>query len=83
MSMNVGTMKECRDFVRFYINVEKDKKGFFTLNQHAVANAYGLNSGSISYCLKDLINKGAIRKVKSHATGRPAVYQVVNQEVSA
>ena len=77
MSLRLGTMKECREFIKGFISIKADRKGHFSVNQHEVANTYGLNSGHISVCLKDLINDGKIRKVKPHGYRKPAVYQVV------
>ncbi|SHJ82195.1 helix-turn-helix domain-containing protein [Propionispora hippei] len=67
----------CREIIVEFIHTMKDKKGFVTVNQHEVANAFGLNSGSISRVLKSLIEEGKIVKVVPHSSGRPAVYRVV------
>lgn len=77
MFMRVGTMKECREFLKGFISLKADRKGHFSVNQHEVANTYGLNSGHISVCLRDLINDGKIRKVEPHGYRKPAVYQML------
>jgi DNA-binding MarR family transcriptional regulator len=68
---------ECRAIILEFIHSMKDKRGLVSVNQHEVANAFGLNSGSISRILKSLIEEGKIVKVIPHSSGRPAVYRVV------
>ena len=67
----------CREIIVEFIHTMKDKKGMVSVNQHEVANAFGLNSGSISRVLKSLLEEGKIIKVTPHSAGKPAVYKVV------
>ena len=71
------TSNKTRDFILLYINTKKDNNGLVSVNQHEVANAFGLNSGSISRVLKSLLEEGKIVKVIPHGPNKPAVYKVV------
>lgn len=66
-----------REIILGYINMQKDKDGKFTVNQHEVANAFNLNSGHISQVLSELIKQGKIVKLSPASAGKPAVYKVV------
>ncbi len=71
------TSNKTRDFILLYINTKKDNNGLVSVNQHEVANAFDLNSGSISRVLKSLLEEGKIIKITPHSAGNPAVYKVV------
>ena len=70
-------MEYCRRFIKGYVIMMQDDQGTVQVNQHEVANAYDLNSGHVSVILRELVNKGTLRKMSPHGYRKPAVYQVI------
>lgn len=71
------TMQACRRFINEFIHTTKNDQGYVQVNQHQVANTFGLNSGHISVVLRELLHQGTLKKIATHGHRRPATYQVI------